>query len=71
MWQYVATGVSGTPGIVGYWVPVVYLHLGYNSALYLPILIAFFLGGFHAEAGRLLWTLVAGRRRGARPRMAS
>ena len=67
MWQYFTLGVNGTPGIFGYWVPVVYLHLGYNTALYVPVVIAFFLGGFHVEAGRVLSNVFGGRR-GARVR---
>ena len=61
MWQYFETGVNGTPGIFGYWIPVVYLHLGYNTALYVPVVIAFFLGGFHTEAGRILSSAFGGR----------
>ena len=72
MWQYFATGVNGTPGIFGYWVPVVYLHLGYNTALYVPVVIAFFLGGFHIASSKLVREMFAGRRRrAARPRLAS
>jgi hypothetical protein len=70
MWQYFETGVNGTPGIVGYWVPVVYLHLGYNTALYVPVVIAFFLGGFHVAAARILVSELNGQRR-AGPRLAS
>jgi len=50
MVQYFQTGMNGTPGIFGYWVPVVYLHLGYNTLAFIPILAAFFLGGFHRAA---------------------
>jgi hypothetical protein len=72
MWQYFATGVNGTPGIFGYWIPVVYLHLGYNTALYVPVVIAFFLGGFHLVAGGLVAEMVQGRRRRRTgPRLAS
>jgi hypothetical protein len=72
MWQYFELGVNGTPGILGYWVPVVYLHLGYNTLLYAPIVIAFFVGGFHTASGRLLREMVFGRRgRSASPRLAS
>jgi hypothetical protein len=72
MWQYFATGVNGTPGIFGYWIPVVYLHLSYNTALYVPVAIAFFLGGFHLVAGGLIAEMVQGRgRRRTGPRMAS
>ena len=72
MWQYFATGVNGTPGIVGYWVPVVYLHLGYNTALYVPVVIAFFIGGFHLVSAQLVREMFVGRRRrSAGPRLAS
>jgi hypothetical protein len=72
MWQYFATGVNGTPGIFGYWIPVVYLHLGYNTALYVPVVIAFFLGGFHVVAGGLIAEMIQGRRRRRTgPRLAS
>ena len=46
MVQFFQTGLNGTPGILGYWIPIVYLHLGYNTALYLPVVLAFFIGGF-------------------------
>jgi len=54
MYQYFQTGLNGTPGILGYWIPVVYLHLGYNTLLYVPIVVAFFMGGFHIAAVRAL-----------------
>lgn len=72
MLQYFETGLNGTPGIVGYWIPIVYLHLGYNTALYLPVVIAFFIGGFHLAAGRVLAeSFGRKRRRRTRPRLAS
>lgn len=73
MYQFIQTGLNGTPGIVGYWIPVVYLHLGYNTALYLPIVIAFFVGGFHTASARVLARALRGkrRRRAPRPRLAS
>jgi hypothetical protein len=71
MVQFFQTGMNGTPGIVGHWIPVVFLHLGYNTALYLPVVLAFFLGGFHASAGRLMAEMVPGRRGTPRPRMAA
>jgi hypothetical protein len=70
MWQFFETGLNGTPGIVGQWIPVVFLHLGYNTALYVPVVIAFFLGGFHITAARILGSALGGRRR-AGPRLAS
>jgi hypothetical protein len=63
MWQYVATGLNGTPGILGHWIPVVYLHFAYNTLIYLPVLAAFFLGGFHRSVARELATLLPRRRR--------
>ncbi len=60
MYQYFTLGVNGTPGILGYWIPVVYLHLGYNTLLYAPVVIAFFLGGFHTATWQIL---TRGRRR--------
>jgi hypothetical protein len=70
MWQYFESGVNGTPGIFGYWIPVVYLHLGYNTALYVPVLIAFFIGGFHIASAEVVRTALRGRRR-ARTRLAA
>ena len=50
MVQYLQLGMNGTAAIFGYWVPVVYLHLGYNTQALAPVLAAFFLGGFHRTA---------------------
>jgi hypothetical protein len=47
MWQYIQWGVNGTPGIVGWWVPVIYLHFAYNTLIYVPVVAAFVIGGFH------------------------
>ena len=69
MWQYFETGLNGTPGILGYWIPVVYLHLGYNTLLYLPIVLAFFVGGFPSSPA--LRTPLRGRRGVARLRAPS
>jgi len=71
MWQYVETGLNGTPGILGYWIPVVYLHFGYNTLLYAPIVAAFFLGGFHTATMRVLREMLRGRTSSRRPRLAS
>ncbi len=70
MWQYFETGLNGTPGIVGHWVPVVYLHFGYNTVIYAVVLAAFFLGGYHRESVRALGSLLP-RQRAPRPRLAS
>ncbi|MFN8635019.1 MAG: DUF2330 domain-containing protein [Chloroflexota bacterium] len=73
MYQFIQTGLNGTPGILGYWIPVVYLHLGYNTLLYAPIVVAFFVGGFHTASARVLARALRGnrRRRASRPRLAS
>jgi hypothetical protein len=72
MWQYFQLGVNGTPGILGYWFSVVFLHFWYNTLLYAPIVIAFFLGGFHTATVRLLREMMTGRRSGGtRARAAS
>jgi hypothetical protein len=60
MYQYIETGLNGTPGILGYWIPVVFLHFGYNTLLYVPIVVAFFMGDFHKAA----WRAVTHGRRG-------
>lgn len=70
MAQFFQTGLNGTPGIFGYWIPVVFLHLGYNTMLYVPVVLAFFIGGFHHSSARLVRTMVAGRRT-PRTRLAS
>ena len=68
MWQYFATGLNGTPGIVGQWIPVVYLHLAYNTVVYVPVLLAFFLGGYHRASARALVALLPTL---SRPRLRS
>ena len=68
MYQYFQTGLNGTPGIFGYWIPVVYLHLGYNTLLYMPIVAAFFVGGFHTATVRVLGDMLPGK---SRTRLAS
>lgn len=70
MVQFFQTGMNGTPGIFGYWIPVVFLHLGYNTALYVPVVMAFFVGGFHIAAGRILRDVWQSNRGASRPRMA-
>ena len=72
MVQFFQTGMNGTPGIVGHWIPVVFLHLGYNTGLYVPVVLAFFLGGFHVRSGQLIREMLQGRRsrRSSRARLA-
>lgn len=47
MAQFIETGMNGTPGILGHVFNLVWLHLTYNTIVYLPLLLAFFLGGSH------------------------
>src|SRR6185436_16834822 len=63
MYQFIQTGLNGTPGILGYWIPVVYLHLGYNTLLYAPIVEAFFVGGFNKAAWQVVTRGSRNRRR--------
>jgi hypothetical protein len=67
MYQYFETGLNGTPGILGYWFSVVFLHFWYNTLLYAPIVLAFFVGDFHKAAWR---ALTRGRRRATRTQTA-
>jgi hypothetical protein len=68
--RFLQSGLNGTPGIFGYWVPVVFLHLGCNTMLYVPVVLAFFVGGFHYSSARLIRSMVSGRRT-TRTRLAS
>jgi hypothetical protein len=47
MVQFFESGRNGTPGILGHWIPVVWLHFWFNTLLYAPVVAAFFVGGFH------------------------
>lgn len=44
--QFLESGMNGTPGILGHFVNLTWLHFAYNSLVYAPILAVFFLGGF-------------------------
>ena len=70
MWQYLETGLNGTPGILGRWLPVVYLHFWYNTVVYAPALVAFLVGGYVGASGRALAGLLPRGRR-AQTRLAS
>lgn len=45
--QFIGSGTNGTPGILGQFFNLVWLHLVYNTIVYVPVLLAFFLGGFY------------------------
>jgi len=48
--QFLQTGMNGTPGILGNFFNLVWLHFTYNTIEYLPVLAAYFVGGFHRVA---------------------
>jgi hypothetical protein len=56
--QFLETGRNGTPGILGQWLPVVWVHFWFNTLIYLPLVAAFLISGFPGalanEAKRLL-----------------
>ena len=45
--QFVMSGMNGTPGILGHNFNLVWLHFTYNTLVYVPFLLAFYLGGFY------------------------
>ena len=54
MAQFLETGMNGTPGIVGQFVNLVWLHFTYNTVAYLPLLVVFFSDGYHRVVGEVL-----------------
>jgi hypothetical protein len=64
MAQFLETGRNGTPGILGEWIPVVWLHFWINTALLVPVVAVFFAGGFGAALRRDLARWLARRRPG-------
>jgi hypothetical protein len=48
--QFIQTGMNGTPGILGNVFNLVWLHFTYNTIEYVPVLAAYFVGGFHGVA---------------------
>jgi hypothetical protein len=58
MAQFLESGRNGTPGILGNWLPIVWLHFGFNTLIYLPVVAAFLLGGFPGRLGRDLGPLL-------------
>jgi len=51
--QYLGTGVEPAPGILGTVLNLVWLHFWINLVVYVPILVAFFGYGFHAQVSNL------------------
>jgi hypothetical protein len=56
--QYFQTGQNGTPGILGHWFNVVWLHFWFNTILYIPVVATFMVGGFHQAVARDLRRLL-------------
>ena len=48
--QFVETMMNGTPGILGHFFNLVWLHFTYNTVEYIPVVLVFFLGNFHRSA---------------------
>ncbi len=59
--QYFETGIQGTPGIVGRYIPVIPMHFVLNLLTTVPLDAAFFLVGTHVAIGRLFARAVARR----------
>ncbi len=51
--QYVETGIQGTPGILGRYIPLVPMHFVLNLCTTVPLDAAFFLLGTHVMIARL------------------
>lgn len=54
IFQFLASGMNGTPGILGHHFNLVWLHFTYNTIVYIPVLLVFFLSGFHRRAISIL-----------------
>jgi hypothetical protein len=48
--QFLDTGMNGTPGILGHFFNLVWLHFVYNTIAYVPLLMVFFIDGYHRSA---------------------
>jgi hypothetical protein len=64
--QFLETGRNGTPGLLGAWFPVVWLHFAFNTVIYATVLAAFIAGRFHSL---LVRDLAAVLRVSRRPRL--
>ena len=48
--QFIDWGRNGTPGILGYFFNLVWLHFTYNTVVLIPIIVAFLKGGYYRSA---------------------
>ncbi len=63
--QFINTGKNGTPGILGNFFNLVWLHFTFNTVEYLLLVAAFWLGGFYRHFGtdlRAAWQQLSGQR---------
>ena len=63
--QFIDTGRNGTPGILGHFFNLVWLHFTYNTVAYAPLLFVFFADGHHRKAARAVPGLFRQTRRAA------
>ena len=64
LWQYIQSGLDGTPGILGNAVDPIMLHFLASTLGFLPVVGAFWIGGFHRGTGeglRAAWNDLTGR----------
>ncbi len=57
IWQFVEFGRDGTPGILGNALHLMWLHFALNTTAYLPVIVAYWIGGFYRH---LAADLIAG-----------
>jgi hypothetical protein len=50
MVQFIDWGRNGTPGILGYFFNLAWLHFTYNTVALAPLLVVFFKGGYYGSA---------------------
>lgn len=48
--QFIDTGMNGTPGILGHFFNLVWLHFTYNTIAYIPLVVVFFMDGYYRSA---------------------
>lgn len=45
--QFIESGRNGTPGILGHFVNLVWLHFSYNTIAFVPLMVVFFIDGYY------------------------
>jgi hypothetical protein len=64
--QFIDTGKNGTPGILGRFFNLVWLHLSYNTIAYAPLVLVFFIDGYSRRATATLSSIMRLGRPGLR-----